>query len=100
MVRQSNSFVLDSQPEEAKPFVDHRVQKIRLISTNWKYCPSADNPADLLTRGVSAEQLSSAFWQHGPAWLQLEDQWPTWGTSSEALLIQLQEEDDQALEQV
>jgi len=32
--------------------------------------------------------------------LQLEDQWPTWDTSSEALLIQLQEEDDQALEQV
>jgi len=63
MVRQSNSSVLDSQPEEAEAIVDHRVQEIRLISTNWKYCPSADNTADLLTRGVSAEQLSSAFWR-------------------------------------
>jgi len=86
--------------KKLKPFVDHRIQEIQSISTNWKYCPSVDNPADLLTRGVSAEQLSSALWQHGPPWLQLEDQWPTWDPSSEALLIQLQEEDDQALEQV
>ena len=83
--------------KKLKPFFDHRVQEIQLISTNWRYCPSADNPAD---QGVSVEQLSSALWQHGPSWLQLEDRWPTWDPSSEALLIQLQQEDDQALEQV
>jgi len=64
--------------KKLKPFVDHRVSEIRSTSTKWKYCPSADNLADLLTRGVSAQQLSSALWQQGLSWLQLQDQWPTW----------------------
>ena len=88
--------------KKLKPFVDHRVSEIRSISTNWKYCPSADNPADLLTRGISTQQLASAaLWQQGPSWLQLQDQWPTWNPSSETLLIQMQEElDDQPIEQI
>jgi len=87
--------------KKLKPFVDHRVSEIRSISTNWKYCPTADNPADLLTRGVGVQHLSSALWQQGPSWLQLPAQWPTWDPSSEALLIQLQEEsDDQPIAQV
>ena len=38
--------------KKLKPFVDHRVREIRLVSSCWQYCPSADNPADLLTRGI------------------------------------------------
>ena len=88
--------------KKLKPFVDHKVSEIRSISTNWKYCPSADNPADLLTRGISTQQLASAaLWQQGPSWLLLQDQWPTWNPSSETLLIQMQEElDDQPIEQI
>ena len=88
--------------KKLKPFVDHRVREIRLVSSCWQYCPSADNPADLLTRGISAQQLASAtIWQQGPSWLRLHDQWPTWDPSSEALLTQLQEElDDQPIDQV
>ena len=88
--------------KKLKPFVDHRVREIRLVSSCWQYCPSADNPADLLTRGISAQQLASAtIWQQSPSWLRLHDQWPTWDPSSEALLTQLQEElDDQPIDQV
>ena len=88
--------------KKLKPFVDHRVSEIRSISTNWKYCPSADNPADLLTRGLSAQQLASAvLWQQGPSWLPFHDQWPTWDRSSEALLTHLQEElDNNSIEQI
>jgi len=53
--------------KKLKPFVHHRVGEIRSISTNWKYCLSADNPADLLTRGVTAQHLSSALWERGPS---------------------------------
>ena len=45
----------------------------------WSYTPSADNPADLLTRGVSTQQLlSSELWLHGPLWLSNESNWPIW----------------------
>lgn len=43
-----------------KPFISHRVNEIRSISTCWKYCPSVDNPADLLTRGVTFQQMNSS----------------------------------------
>ena len=88
--------------KKLKPFVDHRVGEIRSISTNCKYCPSTDNPADLLTRGVNAQQLASAvLWQQGPSWLPSREQWSTWDPSSEALLTQLQEElDNNPIEQV
>ena len=50
-----------------KPFINNRVNEIRSISTSWKYCPSADNPADLLTRGITFQQLNSSVqWRHGP----------------------------------
>ena len=43
------------------------------------YCPSADNPADLLTRGISLPTLqASAIWTHGPERLTYEEQRPVW----------------------
>ena len=65
--------------KQLQPFVNRRVEDIRAISSCWKYCPSADNPADLLTRGITAEQLkSSDLWIHGPTWLPIQPAWPTW----------------------
>ena len=62
-----------------KPFVSNRVHEIRSISTSWRYCPSADNPADLLTRGITFQQLSSSTqWRFGPTWLSLPSKWPVW----------------------
>ena len=76
-------------------FVSNRVQEIKGLfpPSIWRYCPTSDNPADLLTRGVSADQLQlSTTWLHGPHWLSSECNWPTW-ESSTILLVENHEED-------
>jgi len=43
------------------------------------YCPSADNPVDLLTRCIPLSSLqASVLWKCGPEWVTREDQRPTW----------------------
>jgi len=43
----------------SKPFISHRVSGITgtFPANLWSFTPSSDNPADLLTRGISAQQL-------------------------------------------
>ena len=49
----------------------------------WRYCPTNDNAADLLTRGITATQLtSSQLWLKGPTWLPSECDWPSWSPTS------------------
>lgn len=67
--------------KKLKPFIGTRVNEI--ISTFppscWQYCPTSDNPADLLTRGITSQQLAlSTIWKRGPTWLTYKSQWPTW----------------------
>ena len=84
-----------SSQKTLKPFVSHRVEQIRSISTCWNYCPSADNPADLLTRGVTFQQLNlSTIWKQGPPWLTSWDLWPKW-EPTEVLTTQLQTEPEE-----
>ena len=65
--------------KQLQPFVNRRFEEIRAISSCWKYCPSADNPADLLIRGITTEQLTSSdLWVHGPTWLPIQPAWPIW----------------------
>ncbi|CDW57723.1 Peptidase A17 and DUF1759 and DUF1758 domain cont aining protein [Trichuris trichiura] len=63
-----------------KPFVQKRVQEIQALvdSANWYHCAGKDNPADLLSRGTTIENLkSNSYWWHGPAWLKMpEGSWP------------------------
>ena len=38
--------------------------------SDWSHCPGEENPADLTTRGLSAESLvGSQLWLSGPSWL-------------------------------
>ena len=62
-------------------FVSHRVTEIRQLTSTatWKYCPTEENPADLLTRGITVVQMqSSLLWHHGPQWLTNCNNWPVW----------------------
>lgn len=62
-------------------FVNHRVSEIHQLTKDatWNFCPTSDNPADLLTRGITSSQLkSSTLWNHGPHWLTSTNNWPTW----------------------
>ena len=65
---------------EWKQFVRHRVGEIlKLTNKNdWGYCPSAENPADLGSRGTFGSDLKDEkLWWHGPLWLsQEEHNWP------------------------
>ena len=72
-------------------FVSSRVSVIHnvLPSASWRFCPSSDNPADLLTRGITYDQLqSSLMWLNGPPWLLSDSLWPTW-KPTEALQLQV-----------
>jgi hypothetical protein len=62
-----------NQSREFKPFVANRIGEIQR-STNpdqWYHVPGTLNPADLATRGLSAEELASCeFWMGGPKFLK------------------------------
>jgi len=49
----------------------------------WNYCPTGDNPADLLTRGTDSEVLHR---MHGPSWLSKKSGWPQWKQNEAEIL--------------
>ncbi|XP_065226222.1 uncharacterized protein LOC135849650 isoform X1 [Planococcus citri] len=56
-------------------FVERIVKKIDK-SFNCRYVPSAENPADIASRGAEVQDLNS-FWWEGPTWLkEMEVAWP------------------------
>ena len=59
-------------------FVHNRVVKIRDMCKGFeiKYVNSFDNPADLTTRPITANQLkNNNLWKTGPTWLTDESNW-------------------------
>jgi len=74
----------------AQPFVNQRINEIiqQFPADTWSFTPSEDNPADLLTRGISTTQLRACkLWTHGPDWLPDATNWPKW-TPTNVLEIQ------------
>ncbi|XP_049276612.1 uncharacterized protein LOC125760492 [Anopheles funestus] len=69
-----------SPPNTWKTFVANRVAEIQNYShpRQWKHIPGTSNPADLVSRGMSAaEMLKSSMWRCGPDWLALPaSNWP------------------------
>ena len=67
-----------------RQFLANRTQEIKKLFpvTVWNHCPTHDNSADLLTRGINTTELqASSLWKHGPQWLRFEEQWPSWNHS-------------------
>lgn len=65
---------LKSPPSRWKTFVANRVSHIQEIVPypSWRYIPSALNPADAASRGLSpVNLLSHALWWNGPPFLSL-----------------------------
>ena len=63
---------IKSEPSKWKAFVGNRVSEIQEITSpsKWYHCSGKENPADLLTRGILAQELiSSKMWLNGPAFL-------------------------------
>ena len=63
-----------------KQFVASRVGEIQRQTnpTQWRYVPTALNPADLVSRGMSVQELAgSSLWWNGPGFLgAAESEWP------------------------
>ncbi|XP_076301932.1 uncharacterized protein LOC143220080 [Lasioglossum baleicum] len=72
---------LNKQPSTLKTFVANRVADIQRKTDiqSWRHIQSADNPADLISRGTtSAEFINNNLWFHGPEWLTRDElTWPT-----------------------
>ena len=64
---------VDRQPV----FVANRVAEILESTTidQWFHVPTADNPADVGTRGIAADALAESSWVKGPGFLRTSD-WP------------------------
>ena len=45
--------------KKLKPFIDHRVREIQIVSSTWQYCPMACNPADLAVISCQISHLES-----------------------------------------
>jgi len=54
-------YCMKSQ-KQLPAFVHHRITEIQslLPTAEWKYCPTLENPANLLTRGITAKALMSS----------------------------------------
>ncbi|GFY37762.1 DUF1758 domain-containing protein [Trichonephila inaurata madagascariensis] len=60
---------INTSANQLKTFVGNRVSKIQTLTENfeWKHIPSAQNPEDIISRGVNPEELSSLnLWWNGP----------------------------------
>lgn len=67
------------EPHRLKTFVANRVAKIQEMTKNdiWGHVSTAENPADVLSRGSTAADLQhNTLWWKGPAWLTAEESYP------------------------
>lgn len=66
-------------PNELKTYVANRVASIQNKTEIdcWRHIDTKSNPADLSSRGMTAEELvDNRLWLHGPEWLLLpESEW-------------------------
>ncbi|XP_071577734.1 uncharacterized protein [Temnothorax nylanderi] len=82
---------LSQPPFRWKMFVANQVHEVQTLLPNveWHHVLSQQNPADLVSRGVTPENLiQQSLWWTGPDWLKLSsDQWPSepQSTSSDSL---------------
>lgn len=67
---------IKGSPAKWKTYVANRVSEIQRLTEveRWHHVPSKDNPADLISRGLSVRDLiSNRLWWEGPDWLNRHD---------------------------
>ncbi|XP_058811177.1 uncharacterized protein LOC131676067 [Topomyia yanbarensis] len=69
-----------ASPSTWTTFVANRVSKIQSLTENcqWNHVPGEHNPADLISRGISPEDiLDNHLWWKGSSWLSTSSEnWP------------------------
>ncbi|XP_031634329.1 uncharacterized protein LOC116347753 [Contarinia nasturtii] len=73
-------YWIKKEPCTLKTYAANRVSSIQENTAVecWRHIDGKDNPADLLTRGVTPSDLiDNKLWLHGPEWLSLpQSDWP------------------------
>ncbi|XP_062711534.1 uncharacterized protein LOC134289564 [Aedes albopictus] len=71
---------LKAPPRTWQTFVANLVAEIQTLShgSHWQHISGNENPADMISRGMSANDLvSSDLWKRGPTWLREDkSKWP------------------------
>ena len=83
------SWLMSQQIKTKNQFAKNRLKDISMMTQElkvkynldivFKYVPTDQNPADLLTRGLSLNKFKDPlqFWTYGPEWLKTADSdWP------------------------
>ncbi|XP_075151043.1 uncharacterized protein LOC142225150 [Haematobia irritans] len=68
-----------THPSMLSTFVGNRVAQISEYceEAKWRYVPSAQNPADIVSRGCDVTELQNSDWLSGPDFLRHSvDKWP------------------------
>ncbi|XP_055633488.1 uncharacterized protein LOC129773856 [Toxorhynchites rutilus septentrionalis] len=72
---------MKSPPRTWRTFVANRISEIQSTThgSKWMHVAGEENPADLVSRGVSANELvTSDKWKYGPSWLRKpKSSWPS-----------------------
>ncbi|XP_055714291.1 uncharacterized protein LOC129808538 [Phlebotomus papatasi] len=80
---------IDKDPSTWQTYIANRVNKIHQCTPReiWNYIASDENPADIASRGITADALVGCkLWWRGPRWLRHdEEEWPV-NNQDEALL--------------
>ncbi|XP_036344786.1 uncharacterized protein LOC118754023 [Rhagoletis pomonella] len=64
---------LREEPSKFNVFVANRISTIHQLTEGmrWHYVPTAMNPADILSKGATPQELlGSSLWMHGPSFLR------------------------------
>ena len=84
-------------------YVRNRVKEISQYDYSLRYVPSGENPADILSKGMSANKLKNcSLWHYGPSWLT-DGTWPNQPNtlvSTVTLLIPTEEREKPYLEDI
>ena len=89
-------------PADKDPFVQRRLEEIRSLEGLLAlHVPSADNPADDLSRGLTAKELrAQQRWWHGPPWLPSMAKWPRTDLLDISVLAQQKREEPEIFHQI
>lgn len=72
---------IQKHPSKLKVYAANRVNEIQELTkiSEWNYVPTADNPADVASRGNTYDYLTNSKWISGPSWLkEATRNWPSW----------------------